>query len=50
MKKKRKPAKEDSSEQVARDEALKRMKRFVERKELFVNAVKKGKDRGVSAG
>ena len=41
---------DESPEQVSERESLERMKRFVERKELFVNAVKAGKDRGLSAG
>ena len=45
-----KKAKEESPEQVSANEALDRMRRFVERKDKFVNAVKAGKDRGVSAG
>jgi len=51
---KKKPAKQkkkdESPEQVETREALDRMKKFVERKDNFVNAVKTGKDRGVSAG
>ena len=42
--------KKESSEQVSANEALDRMKRFVERKDKFVDAVKAGKDRGVSSG
>ena len=42
--------KKKSSEQISADEALDRMNRFVERKDKFVDAVKAGKDRGVSAG
>ena len=42
--------KEESPEQVAAGEALERMKRFVERKDKFVDAVKAGKIRGVPAG
>ena len=46
----RKPKKEsgsESPEQVSAREALDRMKRFVERKDKFVDAVKAGKNRGV---
>ena len=49
MKKEKKAENKDSAEQVSNDEALRRMKRFIDRKEQFVNAVKKGKDRGVPA-
>ena len=45
-----KKTKEESPEQVSAREALDRMKRFVERKDKFVDAVKAGKDRGVPAG
>jgi len=41
---------DESPEQVTARQALDRMKRFVERKGKFVDAVKAGKDRGVSAG
>ena len=40
----------ETPEQVSAREALERMKRFVDRKDKFVDAVKAGKDRGVSAG
>ena len=52
MKKKssKEKTKDKSPEQVGVREALDRMKKFVERKDQFVNAVKTGKDRGVSAG
>jgi hypothetical protein len=40
----------DSPEQISDREALERIKRFVERKDKFVDAVKAGKNRGVSAG
>ena len=49
MKKEKKAENKDSAEQVSNDEALRRMKRFIDRKEQFVNAFKKGKDRGVPA-
>ena len=42
--------KEESPEQVSDREALERMKRFVERKDKFVDAVKEGKNRSVSPG
>ena len=45
-----KKTKDESPEQVSKREALDRMQRFVERKDKFVDAVKAGKDRGVSAG
>ena len=45
-----KKEKEESAEQISAREALDRMERFVERKDKFVDAVKAGKDRGVSAG
>ena len=50
MKKKsaKKGASSDSPEQVKGDEALKRMKAFAERKEKFVAAIKKSKDRDLS--
>ena len=48
--KKEKKEQQDSPEQVSQDKALRRMKRFIERKEQFVDAVKKSKDRGVPAG
>jgi len=42
--------KENSSpEKISATEALKRMKSFGERKEKFVAAVKKSKDRGLSS-
>ena len=50
MKKEKKSSKTDTAEQISGDEALRRMKLFVERKEQFVNAVKKSKDRGVPSG
>ena len=40
----------ESAEQVSAREALERMKRFVERKDKFVDAVKAGKNRSVPAG
>ena len=46
--KKRKPKKE-APEQISASEALKRMKSFSERKEKFVAAIKKSKDRDLSA-
>jgi hypothetical protein len=46
----REKATDESPEQVKAREALDRMKKFVERKDKFVNAVKAGKDRSVSAG
>lgn len=45
-----KNAKEESSEQVTARDALDRMKRFIERKGKFIDAVKAGKNRGVPAG
>ena len=50
MKNGKKLSKKDTPEQISPDEALMRMKKFVERREVFVNAVKKSKDRGVSTG
>jgi len=50
--KKREPKKQkpsESLEQITASESVKRMKSFSERKEKFVAAVKKSKDRGVSA-
>jgi hypothetical protein len=49
MKKGKPVERKDSAEQVSSDEAIKRMERFIDRKERFVDAVKKGKDRSVSA-
>ncbi len=50
MKSKSAKKKESSSpEKISATEALKRMKSFGERKEKFVVAVKKSKDRGLSA-
>ena len=43
-------SKDRSPEQVDARDALDRMKKFVDRKESFVNAVKAGKDRSVSTG
>lgn len=40
--------KDDSTEQVAAEEALARMHRFVDRREEFVNAVKANKNRRIS--
>ncbi|HEX6127045.1 MAG TPA: hypothetical protein VFZ23_16860 [Pyrinomonadaceae bacterium] len=48
--KKKKPKSSDSPEQVSGDEALKRMKSFAERKEAFIAAIKKSKDRDLSTG
>jgi hypothetical protein len=39
----------DSAEQVSPEEALKRMSSFKERKDKFVAAIKKSKDRDISA-
>jgi hypothetical protein len=47
MKKRKTASEKGSAEQISADEALRRMKRFVDRKERFVDAVKKGKDRGL---
>jgi hypothetical protein len=41
---------EASAEQVTADEALRRMVRFIERKEGFVAVIKKSKDRNISSG
>jgi flagellar motility protein MotE (MotC chaperone) len=49
MKKEKKSDSKESPEQVSSAEALQRMKRFIDRKEQFVNVVKKGKDRGLPA-
>jgi hypothetical protein len=40
----------ESPEQVSAREALELMKKFVERKDKFVDAVKTGKNRSVPAG
>lgn len=40
----------ESAEQVSARDALERMRKFVERKDKFVDAVKAGKNRGVPAG
>ena len=40
---------ENSPEQVTPEEALRRMRSFAERKEKFVAAIKKSKDRDLSA-
>ena len=40
--------KNDSPEQVAADEAVDRMRNFINRKEEFINAVKADKDRRIS--
>ena len=39
---------QDSAEQVSVREALERMKKFIERKDRFVNAVKADKNRRLS--
>lgn len=49
MKKRKSADNKESAEQVTADEAMRRMKRFVDRREQFVDAVKKGKDRNISA-
>ena len=54
MAKGKKQVKNQSGERVARvkltaEESLKRLQQFANRKEHFVAAVRKGKDRGVSA-
>jgi hypothetical protein len=41
---------ENSTEQITPEEALKRMKSFQERKEKFIAAVKKSKDRDLYSG
>ena len=41
---------EDSPEQVTAEEALRRMRSFNERKEKFVAAIKKSKDRDIYSG
>ena len=40
----------ESPEQVSAGKSLERMKKFVERKDKFVDAVKTGKNRSVPAG
>jgi hypothetical protein len=40
--------KKSSPEQVSAEESLKRMKRFAERKENFIAAIKKSKNRDLS--
>jgi hypothetical protein len=42
--------KEHSAEQITAEEALRRMRSFTERKEKFVAAVKKSKDRNLPTG
>jgi hypothetical protein len=46
--KKRNEKQKDSPEQVSADDARRRMRAFADRKEKFVAAVKKSKDRSVS--
>ena len=48
MKKKKSPSSE-SPEQITADEALARMRSFTERKEKFIAAIKKSKDRDIPA-
>jgi hypothetical protein len=43
------PTERTERTKLSAEESLKRMKEFVKRKESFVAAVRKGKDRGVSA-
>jgi len=43
------PAGRADRTQLPADESLRRMQEFVKRKEQFVAAVRKGKDRGLSA-
>jgi hypothetical protein len=47
----RNPTKAGRSErvQLSAEESLKRVRQFAQRKEAFIAAVRKGKDRGVSA-
>lgn len=40
----------ETAEQVSAREALERMRKFVERKDKFVDAVKAGKNRSVPTG
>ena len=49
MKKSDKGQNAGSPVQVTAEEALQRMKRFAERKEKFVAAIKKSQDRNISA-
>ena len=50
MAKKKDPKRnKDSAEQLSPEEALKRMSKFKERKDKFVAAIKKSKDRDISA-
>ncbi len=49
MSKKKSSKKQDSPEQVSSEESLARMKSFVERRDKFIAAVKKSKDRGLSS-
>jgi hypothetical protein len=46
---KRVPAERAQRVKLTPDESLKRLQEFAKRKEQFVAAVRKGKDRGVSA-
>ncbi|HSI88252.1 MAG TPA: hypothetical protein VK918_04295 [Pyrinomonadaceae bacterium] len=48
-KKKDKGEQKESAEQVEPEEALKRMSSFKDRKDKFVAAIKKSKDRDISA-
>ena len=43
------PAERDERAKLTAEESLKRLQEFAKRKEHFVAAVRKGKDRGVSA-
>jgi hypothetical protein len=43
------PAERAERKKLSAEESLKRMREFAKRKERFVAAVRKGKDRGVSA-
>ena len=45
----RPPAKRPERVKLTAEESLKRMREFAKRKEQFVAAVRKGKDRGVSS-